>query len=238
VKHVAFVGGATGYTGREVVKSLVDAGVRAIAHVRPDTARLVYWQTHFADVGAEVDTTPWEPEAMKATFARVSPTLVFALLGTTRSRAREEEKATGSRSSYDTVDYGLTAQLMGAAETMKDKPRFIYLSSAGMPVKEPGRESYMHARWQVEKELKASSLPYTIARPSIITGSDRDESRTGERVAAVVADGVLAAVGLFGGKGLRARWSSTTNVALADALVRIALDPACACAIVESERLR
>jgi nucleoside-diphosphate-sugar epimerase len=238
VKHVAFVAGATGYTGRAVVESLVQAGVRTIAHVRPDTSRLVYWQAQFADTGAEVDTTPWQAEAMKAALARHRPTLVFALLGTTRHRAKQEAASSGKGSSYDTVDYGLTAIMMEAAAATTPAPRFVYLSSAGVPAKEPARGSYMHARWRVERELRAGELPYTIARPSIITGDDRDDSRPGERVAAALADGVLAAAGLFGAKRLRDRWSSTSNVTLAAALVRVALDPACARAVVESEQLR
>src|SRR5215208_1501420 len=65
----AFVAGATGYTGREVVRQLVERGVRAVAHVRPDSPRLAEWRERFAELGAEVDATPWEEPAMRASLA-------------------------------------------------------------------------------------------------------------------------------------------------------------------------
>ena len=36
--EIAFVAGATGYTGREVVRLLAERGVRTLAHVRPDSS--------------------------------------------------------------------------------------------------------------------------------------------------------------------------------------------------------
>jgi hypothetical protein len=62
-----------------------------------------------------------------------------------------------------------------------------------------------------------------IARPAIITG-ERDESRAGERTAAIVGDGMLAVAGLFS-KNLRARYKSTTPDILASALIRIGEAP-------------
>ena len=41
--EAAIVLGATGLTGRFVVSHLVRAGVRTIAHVRPDSPRLREW---------------------------------------------------------------------------------------------------------------------------------------------------------------------------------------------------
>ena len=63
-----------------------------------------------------------------------------------------------------------------------------------------------------------------IARPSLITG-DRDETRIGESTAAMVGDGLLAVVGAFGGKKLRARFRSTTADVLASALIRLGEAP-------------
>lgn len=229
---IAFVAGATGYTGREVVRALRDRGVRTVAHVRPGSRDRDAWRERFESLGAEVDLTAWEEASMVATFERLRPTLVFALLGTTRARAKADA------ASYDTVDHGLTAMLMTASATLEPPPRFIYLSSAGAPKKEPAAKSYMHARWQVEKELNESQLPFVIARPSIITGTDRDDDRPGERIGAAVANGALGALGLFGMKRLRDRYQSTTNVTLAEALVRLALDESRARAVVESEELR
>jgi uncharacterized protein YbjT (DUF2867 family) len=173
---------------------------------------------------------------MATTLASIRPDLVFALLGTTRLRARRARRERGLDEGYEAVDYGLTMLLYHAAERCGSRPRFIYLSALG--VREAGGNTYLAARARVERELRAGGLPYTIARPSFITGPDRDEFRLGERLAARMVDGALSIAGRFGAGRLRDRYRSTTNVALAEALVRLALDPAMAGRMVESEGLR
>jgi uncharacterized protein YbjT (DUF2867 family) len=194
-EQVAFVTGATGYTGREVVRALRERSVRTVAHVRPDSARLEHWRERFEALGAEVDTTAWKQQPMDASLAELRPTLVFGLLGITRARAKREA------SSYESVDYGLTAMLRRAAEAVEPAPRFVYLSSAAVKEDKPG--SYMNARWKVEQELLAGEMPYTIARPSFITGDDRDDGRMGERVGSSLIDAALGVAGLIGAEDLR-----------------------------------
>ena len=50
-KRVAFVAGATGYTGVQVVRQLAalerTPPLRVVAHVRPDSTRLAEWRTRF-----------------------------------------------------------------------------------------------------------------------------------------------------------------------------------------------
>jgi uncharacterized protein YbjT (DUF2867 family) len=237
---IAFITGATGYVGREVVRELVHRGGRAVAHVRPDSSRVAEWRERFARVGAETDTTPWSAEAMAATLARLAPTHVFALLGTTRARMRQAASRTGAVESYvesyETVDYGLTSLLLRASVAAGSTPRFIYLSSAG--VSGTTGNAYLAARWRAEQELRASGLPYVIARPSFITGPDREERRPLERAGAAAVDVALAVAGALGGRHVRERYRSTTAPVLARALVRLALDPAPANRVVESEGLR
>lgn len=237
MNHVAFVAGATGYTGREVVRALREKGVRTIAHVRPSSRRRESWQAQFGELGAEVDLSPWERDALVQSFERTKPTMVFALLGITKASAKREAQGGTPAPTYDSVDYGLTALLLRAASSVEPRPRFIYLSSAGIPKSEPRAGSYLHARWKVEKELAESDLRWVSARPSIITGDDRDESRPGERIGGSVLDGALAVAGALGMKRTRDRYRSTTNVILAQALVRLALDETKS-GIVESEHLR
>ncbi len=234
----AFVAGATGFTGREVVRLLAERGIHTVAHVRPDSPRLKEWTGRFGAVGAEVDTTAWDKAAMVETLLRIRPTAVFALLGTTRARMRAAGRAGGDprSQSYEAVDYGLTVLLMQAAEETGLSPRFVYLSAAG--VKENSRSAYYRARARAEALLRSSGLPYTIARPSIITGPGRDESRPLETLAAVAADRLLSAAGWLGARRLEARYASTTNVRLAEALVRLALDPNAQNRIFESEELQ
>lgn len=234
----AFVAGATGFTGREVVRLLVGRGISTVAHVRPDSSRLAEWKDRFNSVGAEVDATAWDKAAMTETLARVRPAVVFALLGTTRARMRAARRAgEDPRSrSYEAVDYGLTALLIEAAKETGLAPRLVYLSAAG--VKESSRSAYYKARAKAEGLLLSSGLPFTIARPSIITGPGRDDGRTLEAAVAAVGDRLLALAGRLGARRLEARYASTTGVRLAAALVRLALDPNAENRVFESEELK
>ena len=233
----AFVAGATGFTGREVVRLLVERGVPTVAHVRPDSPRLEEWKARFSGFGAEVDATAWDEAAMKETLLRIRPASLFALLGTTRARMHAAGRAgeDPASQSYEVVDYGLTALLIEAVREAGLSPRVVYLSAAG--VKETSRSAYYKARSQAEALLRSSALPYTIARPSFIAGPGRDDNRPLEQVGAVVGDRLLAAAGWLGARKLRARYAPTTNVRLAGALVRLAFDPNAENGIFESEEL-
>lgn len=231
---LAFVAGATGYTGRAVVEQLVARHVSTVAHVRPDSPSRAQWTERWQQVGAEVDATPWEPAALAETLTRLRPTLVFALLGTTRARARSEGR--GAAAAYEAIDYGMTMMLRDAAEACGHRPRFVYLSMAALP--QASRNPYVDVRIRVERALREGALPYTIARPAIITGQGRDEPRLGEAIGAKVMDGALAFAGLLGAGRLRDRYRSITNVELAAGLVRVAMDPAYENRVVEGEALR
>ncbi len=236
----AFVAGATGFTGREVVRLLCERGIQTVAHVRPDSARLQEWRERFSRMGAVVDATAWEESAMAAALARLQPAWVFALLGTTRARARKAAR-TGldpAAESYEAVDYGLTSILVRAAGGCASLRRFVYLSAAGVGPGASSRSSYYRARIRAEALLKASGLPFTIARPSFIAGPGRDDPRPLERFGAALADGLLAAAGFLGARALRNRYASLTNTALASALVDLALDPGAENRVIECEELR
>ena len=230
----AFVAGATGYTGREVVRALRAQGVDTVAHVRPDARALEEWQARFGALGARVDTTPWEEGAMRATLARERPTHVFALLGTTRARARDAGRASAVADTYDAVDYGLTAMLLRGAAATEPRPLFVYLSAIGAT--EEGGNAYLRARGRIERELRESALPFLVVRPSFITGPGRDERRLAERVAAGVVDAAAAVLGALGIDAAR-RWRSIDGPALGDAIVRLALEPGAESRIVQRERL-
>lgn len=233
----AFVAGATGYVGREVVRQLGAAGLRPIAHVRPDSPRLAEWRARLEALGASVDATPWAENALAGTLARGRPPAIFALLGTTRRRGA----ATGD--TYESVDYGLTALLRHAAGRAVDAgappPRFVYLSALG--ARAGSRNPYLAVRGRLEAELAEGHLPYVVARPSFITGPDRDESRPAERLVAAAVDTLAAPVRWLGGAGgrrLADRYRSTTAAELATALVRLAADPAVVGRVLEGDALR
>lgn len=213
---LAFVAGATGYTGRELVAVLRAQGIPTIAHVRPGSGASEEWRKRFEALGAEVDQTPWEAEPMRALLAARRPSHLFALLGTTRSRARKE----GLRDAYERIDYGLTHLLLDAARAAAYGPRFVYLSALGAT--ERTRNPYIAVRGRLERELAESGLPHVIVRPAFITGPDREEPRPAERLASVVVDGLLGAVAAVGLRGPRDRYGSLTGRELAEGMVAAA----------------
>ena len=220
MKCTAFIAGATGYTGREVTRQWAALGHEAVAHVRPDSPRKDHWTHQFTEWGATPDSTPWTLEHMTERLQAVRPTHIFALLGTTAKRTRRERKEGMGITGYDGVDYGLSVQLLQAAQTLPTPPRFIYLSSIG--VDSNTRNAYLEARWKVEEALRQSNIPHIIARPSFITGSNRDEFRVLERMGAIIGDGVLGGLAAIGLKGPKHQWGSVTNQELAQALITFA----------------
>lgn len=210
----AFVLGATGFVGREVVRQLCVRGTKTYAHLRPDSKSLAEWRTRFGELGAEVDTTAWDVAALAARWRELEPAQVYVLIGTTRNKAKADAV---QGNIYETVDYGLTKLAVDAARASEVSPRIVYLSSVGADPK--ARSAYLSWRGKAEEAVMQSGLPWAIARPSIITG-ERDESRVGERTAAIVGDGLLAVAGLFA-KNLRDRYRSTTPDVLASSLIRL-----------------
>jgi uncharacterized protein YbjT (DUF2867 family) len=215
----AFVLGATGFVGREVVRQLCVRGTKTYAHVRPDSKQLADWRARFGELGAEVDTTAWDAAAMAARWRELKPDQVYVLIGTTRSKAKSDSV---QGNIYEAVDLGLTKIAVEAARASEVKPRIVYLSSVGADA--GARSAYLKARGEAEDVVRGSGLPWVIARPSIITG-EREDGRIGERSAAVVGDGLLAFVGVLGARKLRARYRSTTPDVLASALIRIGEAP-------------
>lgn len=212
---IAFVAGATGLTGRAVVGHLRARGVATHAHVRPDSHRLAEWRERFADLGAQVDTTAWDRAALTARFAALQPTHVFALLGTTKKRARAGD------GDYRAVDFGLTALLIEALQAAAVPARFVYLSSAG--VTPDTRNAYLRARADIEALLAASDLDWLVARPSFIVG-DRDVERPLESIGAGAADLLLGLGRLIGFKRAAETYRSTPAPVLAGALVQHGLN--------------
>lgn len=215
--HTAFVAGATGFTGRSVATLCAGRGITTYAHVRPDSRELARWQKHFAAAGVKVDSTRWEPEALKQRLQELKPTLLFACLGTTRHRAKREQLT----DPYEQVDYGLTVMLLDAARDLQPAPRFIYLSAMG--VRSSGN-AYINARWRVEQALAKSPLPHLIARPGLIAG-DRDESRPLEEAVHWVARAVAGTLDAVGARGWANGMRPLTGEQLGSALVQLALDP-------------
>ncbi|MFT6396631.1 MAG: hypothetical protein ACJAYU_001374 [Bradymonadia bacterium] len=233
---IAFVIGATGYTGRAIVAELRSRGIETHAHIRPGSTRSKSLAAEFGRSGAIVNQTPWELEAFERTIRGVQPDIIFGCLGITRSGAKAEAKRTGKKPSYEAVDYGLTVLTADACVAAGVSPRFVYLSSHG--TNSASANEYLKWRWKTEEHLRGTGIPCTFVRPSFITGGEgRDESRPLESVGAAVAGGALSVLAAFGVSKLKARFRPRTNVELASKMVELAIDPAAANTIVSSEQL-
>ncbi len=230
-KH-AFVAGATGFVGRALVHTLCRDGWQVTAHVRPDSRQLEAFRAEFIGAGAKVSATAWEPQAIVEALTALRPTHVFCCIGTTRKRMARDGADTNS---YEAVDFGLARMLAQACAQAGGVQRLAYLSSMGAGPS--ARGAYLSWRWKAECAVRDSGVPFVIARPGIIAG-DRSESRPSEQIAAVVFDAALNLAGALGAKGLRERFHSTTDQALAAALARIAVDPALAGQTLEADQLR
>ena len=230
----AFVAGATGYTGREVVHQLCERKGSVTAHLRPGSPSSARWGEQFRTWGAEVAEVPWELAPLTEALAERRPDLVFSCIGVTRASARRDEL--GDVNIYEQVDVRLNTLLVEALRAAGLTPRFIYLSSIG--ASESARSKYLASRARAEAAVAESGLPYTIARPSFISGPGRDDGRPLERVAAGASDGFLAMAGLLGARRFRDRFRSIDNVQLARALITAALDPTCDGTILTGDRLQ
>lgn len=222
-----FIAGATGYTGREVVRACLGRGLDTVAHVRPDSGRLDAWRREFEAQGARVDTSAWKLPALKATLEALQPAQVYALLGTTKKRAKGGGSGSAVHDDYEAVDYGLSILLLEAAVACGSHPRFVYLSALGADGR--AASAYMGVRKRVEAAVCGSGLPYLFARPALISGDDREESRPGERLAAKLIDGVFALARAVGARALTERYATLSGRQLAEAMVELACtrdDPA------------
>ncbi|WP_338872978.1 NAD(P)-binding oxidoreductase [Myxococcus stipitatus] len=151
--RLLFVAGATGATGRNVVKQALARDVPLIAHVRPKSAETEpakSWPRK-----AVVELASGEPlaEAMKGS------TTVLQLIGTMRKRF-----AAGD--TYESSDIGTTRQLVEAAKRV-GVDHIVLLSSmgAGRPVGE-----YLKAKAEAERLVRESGIAWTVVRPPAFEG--------------------------------------------------------------------
>ncbi len=213
----AFIAGATGYVGKAVVEQLAAKGHQVVAHVRPDSAKLVGWRNYFSGANAQVNTAQWTPEGLNSAMEQVAPEVVYLLLGTTRTRAKQDNQVTNR---FEIVDFGLTTMLLNAACLLPTPPLIVYLSSLGASL--DSRSKYLQVRARVEQEVIKQSASFVIVRASFISGSGRDDSRPGERLAAKASDGLLAVAGLLGAKKTQSKYRSVDNHQLAKLLIESA----------------
>ena len=142
-----FVAGASGVTGRAVMKL---GGDDLVPHMRPKEGRSGPGIFELSDA-----------EALRRALGGCSA--VLQLIGTMRSRF-----AAGD--TYETSDIGTTRQLLDASKRAGTIDHFVLLSSvgAGSPM-----GAYLKAKAETERIVRESGIPYTIVRPSSLIGEGR-----------------------------------------------------------------
>jgi len=214
--------GATGYVGRNVVTAARRAGHDVVAHVRPDSASGERDAATLVATGARVIRLPWTAEAWYRHLDPEMPDRFFLLLGTTAAREKQAAASGAGEASQTTVDLGLTMLAIDAARTASPGTGLIYLSALGASA---SGNQYLRVRATIEAALAAGPNPFTVVRPSFITGPGRDEERIGERVGALAVDAFCTVLRVVGNRRRAARWASITGPALADILVGLAAQP-------------
>lgn len=151
-----FLAGGTGYTGRRFIAN--PGSLKLVALLRPGSASKPPVSPAILRTEA---CSANDPDALAT--AMKGCEAVVSFIGTTQAQFK-------SRGNYETVDYGTTVALVEAAKKVGIR-HFVLLSSigAGHPV-----GAYMKWKHRAEQYLIDSGLPYTIVRPSFITGPGRD----------------------------------------------------------------
>ncbi|OHX51382.1 oxidoreductase, partial [Planococcus salinarum] len=165
----ALIAGATGLTGKELVKVLLD-------HPAYDKIRIL--------VRRPLDIEHPKLEQVRVDFNRLDDYKeffevdeVFCCLGTTIKKA-------GSQKAFRRVDYEFPAAL-GVLAKSAGVQKFLVISAMGADSR--SNIFYNRVKGQMEDRLKKLDIPALhIFRPSLLLG-DRQEFRAGEKAASLLA---------------------------------------------------
>lgn len=148
-----FLAGATGATGRTLMRQALARGVPVIAHVRPKSADCDAARDWPRKAVVELSDGETLIEMMSGY------TTVLQLIGTMRKRFE-------SGDTYETSDIGTTRQLVEAAKRA-GVDHLVLLSSmgAGRPM-----GAYLQAKAEAERIVRESGIPWTIVRPPAFEG--------------------------------------------------------------------
>ena len=111
---------------------------------------------------------------------------------------------------------------VGVAKTATPETGLIYLSALGASAT---GNTYLRVRATVEAALLSGPNPFTVVRPSFITGPDRAEARPAERVSAAFGDALAALLRVIGSRRRAATLASISGPELARILVELAAGP-------------
>ena len=162
-KRVAIVVGATGFTGKFLVKQLCESEEYA--------AVSVIVRRDFAYKHAKLDVQVKDFDKLEESDLEIADDL-FCCLGTTMKKAKSKEN-------FERVDLEYPLRIASLAKK-RGIPNFHVISAIGSSKKSPF--FYSQVKGRMEEGLLAIDLPHLfIYRPSLLTGN-RGEFRLGERL--------------------------------------------------------
>lgn len=150
--------GSTGYVGQHLVQRLVAQGERPRCLVRDPSKAARLFPGGQVEV-AHGDIT--QPETLAVALQGVDTIVHAGFMTADRKESPENH--------YEATNVQGTANLIKVAEEAGVK-RMIEISGLGTRPDKPG--SYMQGRYLAEKQLKESSLDWTIIRPSVLFGKN------------------------------------------------------------------
>jgi uncharacterized protein YbjT (DUF2867 family) len=149
------VTGGTGFVGPKVVRAIVDAGhdVRALARDRKKAA-------HVAALGAElVEGDVTDPASLRRAVQGMDA--VVHLVGIRQGKQEE----------FQRIMIDGTRSLLAAADEAGVQ-RLVLMSALGATEETKDLVPYYGAKWQMEEDVRASSIPHLIHRPCFVFGRD------------------------------------------------------------------
>jgi NADH dehydrogenase len=162
------VTGGTGFVGPAVVRAVVDAGhdVRALARTRKSGSNA-------AALGAQVV----EGDLTDAASLRIAAQGVDAVVHLVAIRQGRPEQ-------FHRVMVDGTRDLLAAAKEV-GVARFVLMSALGTTEATKDLVPYYGAKWEQERMVEASGLPYVTFRPSFVFGREGGILPTFRRIAKV-----------------------------------------------------
>ncbi len=152
--------GSTGFVGRAMVQSLLQAGhhVRALARSRDKARDVLPNDTRVTLVLGDASNPADANELVRGSDA------IINLVGIIREDRRKGQ-------TFQRAHVDIARILVGACEQLGCK-RFLQMSA--MNVSDVGVSEYQQSKWDAEAAIRFSSLQWTMMRPGLIHGPDGD----------------------------------------------------------------